>query len=171
MQDVFAESGLSAGAVYRYFKSKDALVSALVTDAVQLLGGALDEAIHRDPLPTPAELVAELSAEIARLNERTGRVRLAPQAWSLAVTDDSVMPVVGTALGAIRSRWGEYAERMCAAGWLPPEADTDAVAKALLGILPGFMLQHLLLGDTTPDDLARGLELVLPDYRRDPTRE
>src|SRR5918993_6093003 len=33
MQDVFAESGLSAGAVYRYFKSKDELVAALASDA------------------------------------------------------------------------------------------------------------------------------------------
>ncbi|WP_369028857.1 TetR/AcrR family transcriptional regulator, partial [Nocardia farcinica] len=31
MQDVFAESGLSAGAVYRYFKSKDELVAALAS--------------------------------------------------------------------------------------------------------------------------------------------
>ncbi|WP_024803385.1 TetR/AcrR family transcriptional regulator [Nocardia sp. BMG51109] len=166
MQDVFAESGLSAGAVYRYFKSKDELVMALATDAMHLLGGVLDEAIHRDPLPTPAELVATLTTEIARLSERTGRVRLAPQAWALGVTNDNVKPFVSTAIGTIRARWAEYAERMRAAGWLPPDADTEAVAKALIGILPGFMLQHLLLGDTTPDDLARGLNVILPDYRR-----
>ena len=78
MQDVFAESGLSAGAVYRYFKSKDELVAAL------------DE------------------------------------------------------------------------GWLPADTDLDAVAAVLFGLLPGFLLQFLIVGDLDPRTLERGVRALLP---------
>lgn len=53
MQDVFAESGLSAGAVYRYFKSKNDIIEALTNDATVDLRAALSEAVYSDPLPTP----------------------------------------------------------------------------------------------------------------------
>ncbi|MCM6773633.1 TetR/AcrR family transcriptional regulator [Nocardia sp. CDC159] len=165
MQDVFTEAGLSAGAVYRYFKSKDELIAALAADATVLLRGAMEEVVQRDPLPTPGEVIAALTTEIIRIGETSGRVRLAPQAWALAVTDPTAHTFVSTAIRTLRDRWRDYAERMRAAGWLPPDADTDAVAKALLGIMPGFVLQHLLLGDIDPQTLARGMDLLLPDYR------
>ena len=37
MQDFFEASGLSAGLVYRYFRSKDELITALAGEALQLL--------------------------------------------------------------------------------------------------------------------------------------
>ncbi|MBB5918523.1 AcrR family transcriptional regulator [Nocardia transvalensis] len=165
MQDVFTESGLSAGAVYRYFKSKDDLIAALAADATLMLRGLMDDVIERDPLPTPAELVTELTGEVVRLNENGGRVRLAPQAWALAVTDHDVKGYVAAAIGTMRDRWLAYADRMRDVGWLPPDADTEAVAKALIGVMPGFMLQYLLLGDTVPADIGRGLDYLLPTFR------
>ncbi|MFF0493572.1 TetR/AcrR family transcriptional regulator [Nocardia sp. NPDC004068] len=165
MQDVFAESGLSAGAVYRYFKSKDDLIAALAADAMVLIGGVLAELVQRDPLPTPSAVIGALTSEIVRIGESSGRVRLAPQAWALAAIDPEGHPYVGAAIGMFRERWREYADRMRAAGWLAPDADTDAVAKTLLGIMPGFLLQHVLLGDTDPEAMARGMELLF-DFRK-----
>ncbi|RDI54171.1 TetR/AcrR family transcriptional regulator [Nocardia mexicana] len=166
MQDVFAESGMSAGAVYRYFKSKDELIAALAADATALLRGVMEGVIHDDPLPEPVAVVRALTEEIARLAEAGGRVRLAPHAWALALTDDTVNGYVRTAMGMLRERWREYADRMRDAGWLPADADTGAVAQVLLGVLPGFVLQHLILGDVTPASMAHGVELLLPGYRR-----
>lgn len=70
--------------------------------------------------------------------------------------------MVRTTMLAMRALWVTYAERMCAQGWLPDDADTDAVAKAIIGLLPGFILQHLILGDTAPETLARGVRTLLP---------
>ncbi len=168
MQDVFAESGLSAGAVYRYFKSKDDLIAALAADATTLVGGAMDEIVHRDPLPTPGEVIAALTTEVIAIDQHSGRVRLAPQAWGLAVTDPAARAYVSTAILSLRDRWRAYAERMREAGWLPADADIDAVAKTLLGIMPGFLLQHVLIGDIEPRTLAHGLDLLLPQYRHTP---
>lgn len=162
MQDVFTESGLSAGAVYRYFKSKDELVIALASTAAGDIRAQMTAAIHSDPLPTPAELVARMTDWISTQSGPEGRIRLAPQAWSLAVIDEEAAKPVRKTMAGIREMWREYAERMRTAGWLPPDADLDAVAAALFGLLPGFILQHLLLGDLVRDQYLRGVETLFP---------
>ncbi|MGW0180694.1 TetR/AcrR family transcriptional regulator [Nocardia sp. NPDC003345] len=162
MQDVFTESGLSAGAVYRYFKSKDELVMALATTAAGDIRTRMLEIIEGDPLPTPAELIAHLTEWIHGQSGPDGRIRLAPQAWSLALTDEQAAVPVRETLGGIRSMWHEYAGRMRAAGWLPADSDLDAVAAALFGLLPGFVLQHLLMGDLDRDRYIRGVDTLFP---------
>ncbi|MTE12406.1 TetR/AcrR family transcriptional regulator [Nocardia aurantiaca] len=166
MQDVFAESGLSAGAVYRYFKSKDDIIEDLATEATVDLRAALSEAVYSDPLPTPPDLVRIMCETIVRLSAPGGPVRIIPQAWSLALTDANIADYVRTTILGVRRLWFDYAERMRDVGWLPPDADTDAVAKIFLGLLPGFILQHLILGDVDPETFARGITEILPDYRR-----
>ncbi|BDU01711.1 TetR/AcrR family transcriptional regulator [Nocardia sputorum] len=162
MQDVFAESGLSAGAVYRYFKSKDELVTALATETTVSLRIAMDQAIGRDPLPTPAELFTMIAEEVVRRSGPDGPVRLAPQAWALALVHPEAAVMVRETMIAMRALWVNYAERMRDKGWLPEDADIDAVAKAIIGLLPGFILQHLILGDLDPETLARGVRTLLP---------
>ncbi|MEU4312497.1 TetR/AcrR family transcriptional regulator [Nocardia sp. NPDC024068] len=162
MQDVFTESGLSAGAVYRYFKSKDDLVMALATTAAGDVRARMLEFIEHDPLPTPAELIAHMTDWIYTQSGPEGRIRLAPQAWSLALTDaQAAIPVRNTMTG-IRAMWREYAVRMHDAGWLPADSDLDAVAAALFGLLPGFVLQHLLMGDLDSDQYIRGVDTLFP---------
>ncbi|MGW4092898.1 TetR/AcrR family transcriptional regulator [Nocardia sp. NPDC004750] len=162
MQDVFAESGLSAGAVYRYFKSKDELITALATETTAALRIAMDEAIRRDPLPTPAELITMIAEEVVRRSGPDGPVRLAPQAWALALVHPGAAVMVRETMLAMRALWVTYAEHMRDKGWLPEDADVDAVAKAIIGLLPGFILQHLILGDLDPQTLALGVRTLLP---------
>jgi TetR/AcrR family transcriptional regulator, transcriptional repressor of aconitase len=165
MQDVFAESGLSAGAVYRYFKSKNEIVTALVGETTTSVRAAMAEIVTRDPLPTPPEVVTVITETVVRFSAEDGPVRLAPQAWALALTNPEVGESVRGVLLTMRELWHTYVERMRDIGWLSADADTDAVTKTLLGILPGFILQHLLVGDTDPETFARGIALLLPGYR------
>ncbi|MGW1741344.1 TetR/AcrR family transcriptional regulator [Nocardia sp. NPDC001965] len=162
MQDVFTESGLSAGAVYRYFKSKDQLVIALASTAAGDIRTKMTAVIDSDPLPTPAELIGQMTDWIIAQSGPEGRIRLAPQAWSLALIDEDAAAPVRQTLAGIRGMWRAYAERMRTAGWLPPDADLDAVAAALFGLLPGFVLQHLILGDPVREEYLRGVETLFP---------
>ncbi|WP_345499981.1 TetR/AcrR family transcriptional regulator [Nocardia callitridis] len=162
MQDVFAESGLSAGAVYRYFKSKNDLVAALAAQTTVRLRERMTEAIRADTLPTPAELVTIVATYITEHSGPGGLVRLAPQAWSLALVDKDAGGYVKDAVLGMRQLWDEYTERMLAHGWLPADADTHAVATAIMGLLPGFMLQHLIIGDPDIETFTRGVRTLLP---------
>ncbi|MGI5220763.1 TetR/AcrR family transcriptional regulator [Nocardia sp. CA-290969] len=161
MQDVFTESGLSAGAVYRYFKGKDELVIALASTAAGDIRARMTEAIERDPLPTPAELVAHMTAWIDSQSGPEGRLRLAPQAWSLALIDQAAAEPVRKTMTGIRAMWRAYAVRMQEQGWLSPGTDIDAVSTALFGLLPGYVLQSLLTG-VDRDEYIRGIGILLP---------
>ncbi|WP_280396904.1 TetR/AcrR family transcriptional regulator [Nocardia carnea] len=162
MQDVFTESGLSAGAVYRYFKGKDELVVALASTAAGDIRARMEEVIRRDPLPPPAEVVAHLTGWIDTQTGPEGRLRLAPQAWSLALIDDNAAEPVRLTMAGIRTMWRTYVERMHEQGWLPADADLDAVTSALFGLLPGYVLQHLIIGDIDADQYIRGVATLLP---------
>ncbi|MEV0294163.1 TetR/AcrR family transcriptional regulator [Nocardia sp. NPDC050710] len=162
MQDIFAESGLSAGAVYRYFKSKDDIIAALATKTMVEVRAIMIEAIHNDPLPTPAQIVTLLAENIVARSGPDGPIRLAPQAWALALVEPEAAGYVKEAILAMRNVWHEYAEKMRDIGWLPEDADTHAVAVAIIGLLPGFILQHLIIGDPSPETLALGVRTLLP---------
>ncbi|WP_433598993.1 TetR/AcrR family transcriptional regulator [Nocardia sp. CA-135953] len=162
MQDIFTESGLSAGAVYRYFKSKNDIIAALATDTMVELRATMTRAIRSDPLPTPAQFVQLIAEYIVAHSGPAGPVRLAPQAWALALVHEEAAVYIKDAVRAMRDRWFEYVERMVQVGWLPPDADVRAVAMALIGLVPGFMLQHLIVSDVDPETLARGVQTLLP---------
>lgn len=162
MQDIFAESDLSAGAVYRYFKSKNDIIAALATETMVELRATMTQAIRSDPLPTPAQLVRIIAEFVVANCGPDGRVRLAPQAWALALVDAEAAEYVKEAVHAMRNRWTEYVERMVALGWLPADTDIHAVTTAIVGLVPGFVLQHLIVGDPDPETLARGVAILLP---------
>ncbi|WP_433725988.1 TetR/AcrR family transcriptional regulator [Nocardia sp. CA-129566] len=162
MQDIFAESGLSAGAIYRYFKSKDDITAALATEATVEVRAALVRAIRSDPLPTPAQVLRVIAEHVVAHSGPDGRIRLAPQAWALALVRPEAAEYVKTAVLGMRESWYEYTERMVEVGWLPPDTDIHAVATAIIGLVPGFMLQHLIIGDVDPETLARGVATLMP---------
>ncbi|MFE1595082.1 TetR/AcrR family transcriptional regulator [Nocardia sp. NPDC058705] len=166
MQDVFTESGMSAGAVYRYFASKDQIIWALVAPTLGPLRERLAAYIRTEQTPTPAEVIRMLTREIVARSGPDGPLRLAPQVWALAlVQPDAAAIPVRESIAGMRELWLEYAIRMRELGWVPDDTDADALAKAMFGLLPGFILQHLLLNDVTPDDFARGVEVMLPGPR------
>ncbi|GAB2674828.1 TetR/AcrR family transcriptional regulator [Nocardia goodfellowii] len=168
MQDVFAESGMSAGAVYRYFKSKNDIVAALATQTTVPLRALITEQVRAEPLPTPADLVGAIAEHVIAHSGPEGMVRLAPQAWALALVDPDAGRYVREAMTGIRGCWQEYAVRMRDAGWIPADADTAAVAAAIIGVLPGFILQHLLIGDVSAETLMRGIRTLMPYGETEP---
>ena len=64
-------------------------------------------------------------------------------------------------LGPPRAGWVKAAQRMPDDGRLPPGTDVDAAGAVLFALLPGFLLQHLILGDTDAATLQRGLRQLL----------
>jgi AcrR family transcriptional regulator len=93
MQDVFVESGLSAGAVYGYFDSKDALVSTIIDEVLAEITGALDAIIDSASPPPPGNVLGQMfqaldgaphGTEIARGRSETGIERPAGRPLSPA---------------------------------------------------------------------------------------
>ena len=161
MQDVFREAGLSAGAVYRYFKSKDELVQAISASVFDRMAAAIEGALAEEPVPGLDEIAARLAAAAQELSGEDGPARVAPPAWAAALHNPELATTVRGILGPLRAGWVKAAQRMRDDGRLPPGADVDAAGVVLFALLPGFLLQHLILGDTDAATLQRGLRQLL----------
>ncbi|MBT2209424.1 TetR/AcrR family transcriptional regulator [Actinomadura sp. NEAU-AAG7] len=163
MQDVFAASGLSAGAVYRYYKSKSDIIEAVASTVVGDLLTFFADLARRDPLLPLDVMVEELATKVVSLSGEDGPLRLAPQAWGLAMHDEQLGRYIRESIEAMRETWMFYAGRLVDAGLLPPETDVEAVAKTLFGLMPGFVLQRLVMGDVTPEILRSGIRSLSRD--------
>jgi TetR/AcrR family transcriptional regulator, transcriptional repressor of aconitase len=161
MQDIFGESSLSAGAVYRYFKSKNEIIEAITSQVISDLREYLTDQVNHDPLLPLDEIVLRMTRRILTLMENEGIVRLAPQAWALAMYDPDLHGYVKQNVTGLRSHWITYAGRCVEAGLLPPGTDTVSTGKALFGMLPGFLLQRLIVEDVEPEEIAAGVRALV----------
>lgn len=164
MNDVFAEAGLSAGAVYSYFKSKDEIIAAMADRAVSLVSPFFDAVLAEDPTPPLDEVVRRFAELLRELSE--GPMSVAPQVWSAATYDPAITPAVKVNMRRMRDFWIEIALREQQAGRLAPDADPAAVGSVLFTMVPGFLLGHRLLDDMTPETVERGLRDLRGESRR-----
>ena len=158
MADVFAEAGLSAGAVYRYFRSKDEIITAIAEEVVGHVTDLLVPLVEQEPTPTLDSVIRDglLSVDDLAFGEY-GFAQLAPQVWAEALRNDQL-------LGVIRSRYTvvrEALSRLIVAEQKAERVDVDAqpddVAAVLFGSIIGYLLQRLLFGHLRPESYAAAL--------------
>lgn len=162
MAHVIAESGLSAGAVYGYFRSKDDLILAIAQQATGNVDRAIEEFLATDPTPSPAEVIEALAGMIVHQAGETqvDVTRVIVAAWAEAVRNEQVQVSVAETITGIRRRYAELVRAQQRAGYLDPAADPEQVAQSMVGLLPGFILQRLVIGDVTPRSYAAGLRAL-----------
>ncbi len=165
MQDVFAEAGLSAGAVYRYFPSKADLVRTTAEGVLDGVVDVFDEMLSREHPPRPDEAM-RTTLEFVVTTANTGELdftRIAIHAWSESLHDDKIEAVVQKIAIEFRKKWSLLAERWKETGDIPASSSTDQVAAALYGSMIGFVVQRHLIGDVTPEAYASGL-MAMPSF-------
>ena len=159
MADVIAASGLSAGAVYRYFRSKDELIAAIVERVLGEAAGRFELLLQGDAAPDPAVAVGTAVRLVADVATRgpVDLTRVAVQAWGEALRNPEVHAVVDRAYRTMRGFFVEIARRGQASGRLPADADPLHLGAVLFSSVIGFLLQRLLLGDVDPAGYADAL--------------
>jgi AcrR family transcriptional regulator len=164
IQDVVRDSGLSVGAIYTYFKSKEELFleccEVLTSGSLETLGAMLAGKT------TTAERLATATAfYLDSIDEGPeggpGLVTLV-QAWAVADGE----PRVREMLARRRERFvgaGQVLLREgIARGELPAWLDVDATARAYISLLDGMLLQRLEAGDRYRQaDLERQTRAIL----------
>ncbi|NYF56818.1 TetR/AcrR family transcriptional regulator [Micromonospora purpureochromogenes] len=161
MQDVIAEAGLSVGAVYRYFPSKNDLITSI---AQSVIGGAdavfAELAAAEPPLPLVEALDRALTYVDAQAGE-DGILPLAIQVWSESLRDPALAAFVNATYSGFRDRFTLLARRALEAGELPPDADPEAVGTALFGLVPGYLMQKVLTGRPDRRSYLAGVRTLL----------
>lgn len=161
MQDVIAEAGMSVGAVYRYFKSKEQLRWAIAESNVSEMAIALDELVRHEPaLPLPEVMEKAIDVVEPRL-VKYGAANIALQVWAEAVRDPELAEFVKAAMTRLRDGFVTLVERARDAGHLAPDVDAGAVGLALFSIMPGYVVQRLMTGQPDRDTMHAGIRAVL----------
>ncbi len=161
MQDLIREAGLSVGAVYRYFKSKNEIINAIADG----IAGGVTQRLHEiaetePPLPLP-ETMSRVLEIIDEQVGPDGNFPLALQVWAEATLDPAIGAIVRERYAGMRAAFRTMAARAAERGELPPDCDLDAVSSALFGMVPGFALQRLLLGEPDRETYLAGVRALM----------
>ncbi|KIR65057.1 TetR/AcrR family transcriptional regulator [Micromonospora haikouensis] len=161
MQDVIAEAGLSVGAVYRYFPSKNDLITAI---AQSVVGGADQVFAGLTATDPPLPLVEALDRALTYVDGQAGPdgiLPLALQVWSEAQRDPALAEFVRATYDRLRGHFAVLAARARETGELPPDADPEAVGAALFGLIPGYFTQKILTGAPDRATYLAGIHTLL----------
>lgn len=154
MEMIIARSGLSTGAVYRYFKGKDEIIGAAFTQATSEIGAAAAPVLASPQPGPPSELLEKLLAAwmdyaLSGVGAAAGvdRMPVAVHGWSYAQADPQLKAVLQASLRGFRERCVPIIKQWQADGAVAASADPDAIAQLLLSICLGFAAQRSLTGD------------------------
>jgi len=152
MEMIIARSGLSTGAVYGYFKGKDEIISAAVTEGTAELGTHIVPLLSNPEPPPLPELMGQVLGVIADYSQRTPGVDLllvAVHSWSHSQSDPDLKTAVRNSYRTLRDLFAQAVRRWQAAGTFAPDADAEGVAELLTSVCLGFVAQRVLAGDTS----------------------
>ena len=142
MNDIVEASGLSIGAIYRYFKGKDDIVVAVCEQG-------------RETLPTELSPAA-IEAFFTDVRElaRAGHARLVAQIYAEASLSPTLAAVVVEQLASMRA---------VVADLLPQQADRDEIAEAFVAIGGGYVQQVAVRGDLDPTPFINACIALVED--------
>ena len=133
--------GLTQGALFRHFPSKDAILEAVIGWVAEQLLQRVDEAARKAPTPLAA-LQAVFMAHIDFVATHPGVPRMV--FGELQKADDTL---VRRQVRALVQRYGQRVGRLLrnaqAAGELAPGLDLDAAATVFIGTIQGLVMQSL----------------------------
>ncbi|MFJ6725028.1 TetR/AcrR family transcriptional regulator [Streptomyces sp. NPDC091281] len=158
MEGIIQISGLSTGTVYKYIRSKDEGIEAAMSTALEGLTAELLPFLVADPMPSPPEVVRQLTSTLESFSQREGfsLLRVAMHGWSAALSNPALLEKTAPTYRAFRDLLTAAAVTWQENGELPADADPAEVGAAVLSLLMGFAAQVALLGDTTAESQSRG---------------
>ena len=163
MQDLFAESGLSAGAVYRYFAGKDEVILAIaeenLRDVLAMLHSFAADP-HSDGIGSTLATVLEM-VRVRHTEDELGSLALL--VWAEALRNPALRDSFAASLTQMRADFAEVVAQRQQAGLLPADVDAEAMAGLMLATIPGFILQLSILGDAAIADVGAAAQVLWPN--------
>ncbi|MGV9505551.1 TetR/AcrR family transcriptional regulator [Streptomyces tendae] len=167
MQDVLREAGLSAGAVYRYFRSKEEIIGAIGRECFTTVRAAFEDASLETPPPPPDVIVGRALQQVyegpAGFTQGDGQsfARLILQVWSETLRNDELAAILRDGFGHLREGWTALVESYQQAGLVRDDIPADHMARTLIGTVQGFIAQQALFGEVDVEVLRNGLRGVM----------
>lgn len=175
MSDIAAEAGLSLGAPYRYFASKDDIILELAGQAFRTMFEPLERLVEQGPAPTVADLAATVVDSVGDpgTTDAAGHVvpveellRCGVMAWGELLRSDAMRERAVAGVEQLGHRMAAALRRGQQAGTVPSGLDPERGTRVLIALLHGFVLQRTAFGLTDTagfvEDVRTGLAGLLP---------
>ncbi len=142
IQAIIRQSGLSAGAIYSYFASKDEIIEAINTERHAREQELIADACRRAELRNALEQISQyFFGSLHEADERERR-RVGIQLWAEALRNERILAIVRDGVDAPRKLLGGLIEDAQRRGKLRSDLQPDAVARVLIALYHGFILQQ-----------------------------
>jgi AcrR family transcriptional regulator len=144
MQDLFAESGLSSGAVYSYFASKDDMIAAIAEENMREAADLIQDIARQQPGRPAGAVLADVMDLLRAKDARDGLAKLTVIVWSEALRNPSLAARFTDLLTQIHASLTDVIRQ--SRGNLPGDIPAEVLATTLVSMVPGYSLQLALLG-------------------------
>lgn len=163
MQDLFAEADLSAGAVYRYFASKDdvivAIAEANLRDVLELIHTFAADP-RREGLGATIAAILEL-VRARHADDHFGALTLL--AWSEVLRNPRLHERFAQSLSQLRTDLAGVVRQRQRAKALPGDVDAEGIAAVVLAVVPGLIVQMTILGDQAMTGVGEAARALWPE--------
>ena len=139
--DIVRESGMSQGTLYLYFSNKDDMVVALADDRHQA-EAFLNALAEREQNPVRGLLLLiELHGKGLIDPSRVAARRVGVQGWGEALRNPRIQSSITEGVKIVREAIVHLIERGQRTGQIRPSVNPEAVARTLIAVFQGFVLQ------------------------------
>lgn len=162
VEDLASAAGLTKGAVYWNFDSKEAVFFALIEERVDRRARELMGVTeHAPPETATAPLVSRGVSSFA--DEQQALVLLLQEYWSLAVRDASLRDGYVQRQHALRERLGEALAARHRTTGVPLTFPAETLATGIIALITGLAQERIADPQGVPDDLLGELLSLLYD--------
>ncbi|MFQ5794970.1 MAG: TetR/AcrR family transcriptional regulator [Candidatus Bipolaricaulia bacterium] len=142
MQDICQEAELSPGAIYRYFHSKEEIIEAICGgESLQQSLDLIKAAKEREDTLQVFDELANAFFSTLEDSDVDVKIRLSVQLWAEALSNPPIMEMLRSNFDSVRGAFTEIIHQAQKRGDINPALDPDAVARVMISLFDGLLLQ------------------------------
>jgi AcrR family transcriptional regulator len=169
MKDIVRESGLSPGAIYNYFASKEEIIAAIANRRQEKERELVTEAIERGPADQALERVRDTFLNELESPKEQLRRRLSVQLWAEAQRSQEVRKIVRRSFEEPRKLLAEVFFEAQKRGVIGKQPDAGALASFVIAVFHGLVLQREWDNKFSVEPHKELLDLLLKAVTREHT--
>jgi TetR/AcrR family transcriptional regulator, transcriptional repressor of aconitase len=162
MQDLFAEAGLSSGAVYRYFASKDDVIAAIAEENMRDVVAMIHDVASRQPGRPVGTVFADIFSIVQAKDAQDGVAGLAVLSWSESLRNPELADRWAELFAQMRADLTEVVREHQRAGSLPRQVSAESIATVFMSVVPGYILQLATLGSAAVREVPAAVGALWP---------
>jgi AcrR family transcriptional regulator len=160
MQDIMRASGLSVGAPYKYFDSKEQMIEAIAAERhAQERKIILEAGAQADTAEIIRTLIERFKQALLDPSGRKGRM-MAMQLWTEALRNQRILKTVRKGVDEPRKMLATIVARARDNGEMPKDIDPDAMARVMIALFQGFALQLAWDPKIDPKPFAKAVQRI-----------